>query len=66
VADGSSIVTQCKASRTACFVKQAGAHPIDGGKRWYLADRKGGDQSELPEDLRVRQFPNSTQVHSRT
>jgi hypothetical protein len=33
----------------------------DGGEnieRWYKPrDKKGGDPSEWPEDLRVRQFP---------
>jgi protein gp37 len=64
-----SVVEQCKAAGVACFVKQLGARPFDGaeGQRcngephewaWLkLNDRKGGDQSEWPEDLRVREFP---------
>lgn len=64
------IIAQCKAAGVACFVKQLGAHPVEdnsgaspGSCRRYqripcrLKDKKGGDWSEWPEDLRVRQFP---------
>lgn len=78
-----SIVEQCKASGTACFVKQLGAHvradiggrdgfewpegtmlsrdPVDDDERarFALRDPKGGDWSEWPKDLRVREFPES-------
>lgn len=57
----------CKLGRIACFVKQVGSQPIDPSigywpkightSRPHLDDRKGGDWSEWPEDLRVRQFP---------
>jgi hypothetical protein len=40
------------------FVKQLGARPRYGtAKALSLRDRKGGDPSEWPEDLRVREFP---------
>lgn len=65
-----SIVKQCKAASVPVFVKQLGAWPVempmrwipdDGGEavsRWYKpSDRKGGDPSEWPEDLRVREMP---------
>ncbi len=45
------------------FVKQLGAKPVttwsngDLCDRLLLRDRKGGDMSEWPEDLRVREFP---------
>ncbi|WP_020699566.1 DUF5131 family protein [Reyranella massiliensis] len=58
-----SIVGQCKASGVACFVKQLGAKPGDRPSPQSchepikLKDRKGGDWSEWPEDLRVREFP---------
>lgn len=89
-----SIVRQCKAAGTACFVKQLGsdvhdrndaefdgscktAWPIEIEERdaiehnpngfredhqgadvcVHLISRKGGDPSEWPEDLRVREFP---------
>lgn len=54
-----SILHQCRAAGVPCFVKQLGAEP-----RWdrdesqrYLNDRKGGDPSEWPMDLRVRELP---------
>lgn len=58
-----SIVSQCKAAGVACFVKQMGAKPQY--FRWEdksncdfpLKDSKGGDMSEWPNDLRIREFP---------
>lgn len=61
-----SIVKQCKAAGTACFVKQLGAITVDSsmcepdgtpGVLLGIRDRKGGDISEFPADLRVREFP---------
>lgn len=64
-----STIAQCRASGIACFVKQLGADPHvyvppsgapdDGGDfvPIGLADRKGGDMGEWPEDLRVREMP---------
>lgn len=62
-----SIVQQCQAAGTPCFVKQLGAQPyeqyaINGGVftdpmvRPRLKSRKGNDPSEWPEDLRVREM----------
>lgn len=60
-----STIAQCKAAGVACFVKQLGSYAIldrrydrsvSGWTRW-LRDRKGGDTSEWPEDMRVREFP---------
>ncbi|TXH54378.1 MAG: DUF5131 family protein, partial [Desulfurellales bacterium] len=50
---------QCKAAGVPFFFKQAGAHAHcgDGGYPLALTDKKGGDPSEWPEDLRVREFP---------
>jgi protein gp37 len=48
-----SVVEQCRDAAVPCFVKQLGARP--GSVR--LVDRKGGDMSEWPADIRVRQFP---------
>jgi protein gp37 len=52
------VVQQCAAAQVPVFVKQLGSHstPPCGG-RVRLNDRKGGDPSEWPEGLRVRQFP---------
>lgn len=57
------VIYQCKASKTACFVKQLGACPT--GEPWAVnrkfspltTSRSGADPSEWPEDLRVREFP---------
>lgn len=40
-----------------CFVKQLGAHVIQGGERRIKADKTGGDMDEWPHEIRVRQFP---------
>ena len=67
---GRSVIAQCRAAKVAPFFKQAGSQPYDlsgdhlcpdgsipVGCFLGLRDRKGGDLSELPEDLRVREFP---------
>lgn len=63
------IVADCRDYGVACFVKQLGSRPVRahglGGHitpgvpmtEIMLEDRKGGDPSEWPEDLRVREFP---------
>ncbi len=59
-------IAQCKAAGVACFVKQLGAHPYierdaEGAfcpdYEYRLADKKGGDWTEWPADLRLREFP---------
>lgn len=59
-----NLVAQCKAAGVPVFVKQLGARPEEWNPdrprllgRIPLTDRKGGDVSEWPEDLRVREFP---------
>lgn len=65
-----SIWDQCRAASVPCFVKQLGAHVVCPSAEWtgtpqanrwgdgpQLESRKGGDPSEWPEDLRVRQYP---------
>jgi protein gp37 len=47
-----SIVKQCKKAGTSVFVKQLGSKPD-----WNISDSKGGDYSEFPKDLQVREFP---------
>lgn len=64
------IVRQCQAAGVACFVKQLGSQPFDWvdiddrprpiarDRQFYqLSDFKGGDPSEWPEDVRVREVP---------
>jgi protein gp37 len=64
-----SLVHQCKYAGVAVFVKQLGhvvgldneigppAERISIGHYRHNRDKKGGDPSEWPEDLRVREFP---------
>lgn len=65
-----SIVRQCAAAGVSCFVKQLGSRPYRinnedddefvGVMHWLrLRDRKGGDPSEWPADLRVREMPGT-------
>jgi protein gp37 len=67
------LVKQCKAANVACFVKQLGAKPIgrtptisgprelpvihDPDNSLKIKDKKGGDPTEWPADLRIREFP---------
>lgn len=61
------VVSQCTARGCVVFVKQLGSFPVaykevgtaKGGSYvpLKLRDPKGGDPSEWPEDLRVREFP---------
>jgi protein gp37 len=74
-----SIVDQCRAVSVPCFVKQLGSVSFDGAKqsceasaccvhdfaKLKLSDKKGGDPSEWPEELRVRQFPATSRATAR-
>ena len=56
-----SIVEQCRAADVRCFVKQLGTNPRDSERIGSdaiitLASKKGGDPTEWPADLRVREF----------
>jgi protein gp37 len=68
------IVRQCREAGVPCFVKQLGANVIDDSgesrcswpgltkfqwDRVLLRDPKGGDPSEWPEDLKVREVPST-------
>lgn len=63
-------IRQCKAAKVACFVKQLGAriggnaeefggfvHCTHQNGSFGLCDSKGGNMSEWPSELRVREFP---------
>lgn len=59
-----ALIRQCRQASVPCFVKQLGSNPRqpDGlviGRRdpMRLKDRKGGDPSEWPHELRVREYP---------
>lgn len=62
-----NIMQQCKASKVPVFVKQLGARPYWNGTTHTLTahsqylefkDKKGGDISEWPKDLQVREYPH--------
>lgn len=53
---------QCRASGVPFFLKQLGRRPLLGGETLKFADKKGGDMAEWPEDLRVREFPETRLV----
>lgn len=57
VAWAKSLIDQCTSAGAPIFVKQVGAHVIQNGERRIKRDRKGGDMSEWPHEIRVRQFP---------
>lgn len=50
-----SLRDQCRAAGVACFVKQLGSSPVG-----LTVRGKGGDLDDIPEDLRVREFPRMT------
>lgn len=65
-----SLVAQCKTAGVRCFVKQLGANvvvdrndDVGGGihclMQKKLKDKKGGNPEEWPDDLRVREYPQS-------
>ena len=72
------IVRQCSREGVPCFVKQLGSNPVaagdpsdpwltiesdDGTRPIVLRDSKGGNWSEWPDSLRVREFPKE-QAHA--
>ncbi len=50
---------RCREGGVAYFLKQLGARPLDGGRALKLKDRHGGDWTAWPDDLRVREIPES-------
>ncbi len=76
VAWAHSIIKRCDDAGVFCFVKQMGARPEQtvyegfeerdrkpvGTEPIDLCDSHGGDWSEWPDDLRVRQVPPATEV----
>jgi protein gp37 len=47
---------ECAAAGVALFVKQLGSRPTDGGVALSLVGGHGGDWSEWPSDLQIRQI----------
>lgn len=54
-----SLVQQCRSETIPVFVKQVGSRPWSGpgNHPMHITDPKGGDPSEWPTDLRVREWP---------
>jgi protein gp37 len=50
-------LAQCRAAGVACFIKQLGSNPYYHGKPLRLRHWKGGDMTEWPAELRVRELP---------
>lgn len=53
----SAIQSQCKAASVAFFMKQMGAHAIDGTGRLHFKDKAGADPAEWPVELQEQAFP---------
>lgn len=57
------IVEDCRSAGVAVFVKQLGANPVgDARLAGTILDSKGGRPDEWPEDLRVREWPPTTEA----
>jgi protein gp37 len=54
-----SLLEQCHDVGVACFIKQLGSRPALDSRPLTLRHPKGGDPSEWPEDIQVRQFPQA-------
>lgn len=58
IADHLKIIRQCRSAGVAVFEKQLGRWPVmPDGTVLKLNDKKGGDMSEWPQELRVREMP---------
>jgi len=59
-----SLLAQCRAAGVAYFGKQVGSNPfLDGNP--LIVSGKGGDMSQWPEALRIREFPDAKQIAPR-
>lgn len=66
---GRDLIKQCQAAGVAVFMKQLGSNQAKGDDLLYHSpaaffgrftkDKKGGDLTEWPEDLRIREFPET-------
>lgn len=61
-----ALISQCRSTGVVVFMKQLGSNVIGNDTAVFQTkDKKGGDISEWPEDLQVRDFPQPV-VTSRT
>jgi protein gp37 len=54
-----TLLAQCRAAGVPCFIKQFGSIVYDDGRRMHFEDGHGGNMEEWPEDLRVRECPET-------
>lgn len=52
-------IDQCRQAGVACFLKQFGSNVYNNGERIYFKDSHGGDISEWPAEMRVRECPET-------
>jgi hypothetical protein len=53
------IMHQCRDAGVPFFMKQMGSSPYDQATVQIYRDKKGGDISEWPEDLQIRELPEA-------
>lgn len=49
----------CRRKGVSFFLKQLGRRPVEGNKELHLKDSHGGNWTEWPRDLRVREVPDA-------
>ncbi len=54
-----SLLDECAGAQVPCFLKQLGSDPVERGLHLTLNDSHGGDWSEWPEQLKVREVPRA-------
>ena len=55
----------CRETGVAFFLKQLGRRPVSEGEELKLRDTHGGDWTEWPKDLRVREMPEAFRRYRR-
>jgi protein gp37 len=53
-----ALVAECRNAGVPLFLQRLGSKPHERNTRLHLRDHAGGDWSEWPADLRVREFPS--------
>ncbi len=53
------ILHECREFSVPCFIKQFGSNAFEGKKRLIFKDHHGGDITEWPQELQVRECPES-------
>lgn len=51
------MIDRCRAQNVPVFMKQLGGNAWEGGKHFATRHSKGGDPTEWPTDLRIREYP---------